>query len=140
MTQLEIETQGRCGVGESGGQLEIQTRGSCGIGERSGQLEIQTRGSCGIGERSGRLQSHIMSPSDSGTGGDIGDSGAGGDSGESGSGDSGDSGAGVRRVDSECPFWERDMNSLLAESKSLKDALGAAFHSMDEKSKATVLP
>ena len=91
-----------------------------------------------------------MSPSDSGAGGDIGDSGAGGDSGESGSGESGsgdigaggsgDSGAGVRRVDSEYPFWERDMNSLLAESKSLKEGLGAAIHSMDGKSKATVLP
>jgi hypothetical protein len=45
-------------------------------------------------------------------------------------------GGGVRREDSECPFWERDMSSLLAENQSLKEALGAAFHNVDGTSRA----
>jgi hypothetical protein len=76
------------------------------------ELAQTQRGNC-VGVTDGVLQPRLLSPVNAAAG------------------DASDGGVGVKREDSECPFWERDMSSLLAENQSLKEALGAAFHNVD---------
>jgi hypothetical protein len=81
-------------------------------GHMIAELAQTQRGNC-VGVTDGVLQPRLLSPVNAAAG------------------DASDGGVGVKREDSECPFWERDMSSLLAENQSLKEALGAAFHNVD---------
>ena len=40
----------------------------------------------------------------------------------------------IQRLDSDT-FWDRDMNTLLAEDLHLRDTIGAVFHATDRASK-----